>query len=113
MKATLISGICVVFMGFCSRMGKREKVWKEFERPGVRARQVNDRIRSGSPAQQVFLIFTVVPQFFGSQNAKKRKTAEKLPTATASRPDAMGPVRWTATEGSRFADRGLSESSKI
>jgi hypothetical protein len=75
---------------------------------------VNDRIRSGSPAQQVFLIFTVVPQFFGSQNAKKRKTAEKLPTATASRPDAMGSVRWAATEAFlRTADFPIAGFPKV
>jgi hypothetical protein len=34
-------------------------------------------------AQQVFLIFTVVPQIFPSQNAKKRETAANLRALTA------------------------------
>jgi hypothetical protein len=39
---------------------------------------------TGSPAQQVFLIFTIVPQFFGRQAAKKREVAGEMRDATAS-----------------------------
>jgi hypothetical protein len=52
-------------------------------RSGQRAaRRANGEIRTIWQAQQVFLIFTVVPQIFGSQNAKKRKIAGTLRTAT-------------------------------
>jgi hypothetical protein len=54
-------------------------------RQSVRLANVTFDLKGGP--EQVFLIFTVVPQIFSSQNAKRRKIREKMRAATASRLD--------------------------
>jgi hypothetical protein len=56
-------------------------------RQSVRLANVTFDLKGGP--EQVFLIFTVVPQIFSSQNAKRRKIAEKMRAATASQPGTI------------------------
>jgi hypothetical protein len=56
-------------------------------RQSVRLANVTFDLKGGP--EQVFLIFTVVPQIFSSQNAKRRKITEKMRAATASPPGTI------------------------
>ena len=76
-------------MGISSRRGKREKLVNGPPSGQHAARRASGDICPVWQAQQVFLIFTVVPQIFGSQNAQKGEIAENVRTATPSRADAI------------------------
>ena len=73
-------------------MGNRLRTRRQSVRP------VNVTFGLKGGPEQVFLIFTVVPQIFSSQNAKRRKIAEKMRAATASRTDPIRRAAHTVKE---------------